>query len=105
MKLRAGQRLKGMRELLGITREDFSGLVDIPWIRMKSIEQQKVRMAEDEFAKIGHKFPEFMPWITYEGDIVVEDLRNSSEPLCQLAAAKIAAGQIPPGYYIHEKIK
>ncbi|MCO1336414.1 helix-turn-helix domain-containing protein [Microbulbifer sp. OS29] len=105
MKLKAGQRLQGMRELMGLTRDEFSDLLDIPWVRLRNVEQQKARMAEDEFAKIGQKFPEFMPWITYEGAIVVEDLRNSPEALCQLAAAKITAGQIPSGYFIHDKIK
>jgi len=105
MKLRAGQRLKGLRELMGLTREEFGEIVGIDWVRMKNIEQQKVRMAEDEFAKIGAMFPEVMPWLTYEGYIDVDDLKNSQENLCRLIAAKIEAKQIPEGYYLEDHIK
>ncbi len=105
MKLRAGDRLKAIRELMGMTREEFGQLIDIDWVRIKNIEQKKARVAEDEFAKIGQMFPELMPWLTYEGDIDLEGLKTSQEKLCRLVAAKIEAGQIPSGFYLEEKIK
>lgn len=105
MKLRAGQRLKAIRELMGMTRDEFCELVGVEWVRLRNVEQLNAKMAEDEFAKIGRMFPELMPWLTYEGDIVVDDLRNSQEKFCRLVAAKIDAGQIPPGFYLEEKLK
>lgn len=104
MQLRCGERLKGMRELFGLTREEFCELTGIDVMRMKNIEQRKIRVAEDEFAIVGRRFPEFLHWIAYEGQIHLSDLRNSQETLCRLAGAKFEAGQIPKGYFLEEKI-
>ncbi|WP_377516962.1 hypothetical protein [Microbulbifer taiwanensis] len=97
--------MKAVRELMGLTRNEFGELVGIDWVRLRNVEQLNAKMGEDEFAKIGQMFPELMPWLTYEGDIVMEDLKSSQEKLCRLIAAKIEAGQIPPGFYLEEKLK
>ncbi|NRB42435.1 MAG: helix-turn-helix transcriptional regulator [Pseudomonadales bacterium] len=105
MNTRAGERLQGLRELTGLTQAQFAEMLDINYVRLRNIEQKKARMAEDEFAKIGALLPEFIFWLTFEGDINMDDLKNSTENLCKLAAAKIEAGQIPKGYHLEDKIK
>lgn len=105
MKFKAGERVKVIRELMGITREDFAQVVNIEFIRLRNIEQGKVRMAEDEFAKVCSVFPEMMAWLTIEGEISLDSLKNSQQTLCKLMAAKIEAGQIPKGYDLETKIK
>lgn len=105
MKHKAGERVKALRELIGFTREDFADLLGIDFVRLRNIEQRKVRMAEEEFAVIGKSFPEMIHWIAYEGDISLDGLRNSEENLCRLIAAKYVAGQLPDGFELESKIK
>jgi plasmid maintenance system antidote protein VapI len=105
MKYKAGERLQVMRELMGVTRVDFADMLGLDFFRLKNIEQKKCRMGEEEFAKIGAMFPEMLFWLTFEGDISLEELRNSPATLVRLIAAKIEAGQLPQGYDITDKIK
>ena len=105
MKLKTGERLKALREMIGLTREEFAEMLNLDFIRIRNIEQKKVRVAEDEFAKIGKMFPELLHWLTFEGNISLDDLKNSDEKLCRLVAAKIEAGQLPSGYHLEDKIK
>jgi transcriptional regulator with XRE-family HTH domain len=105
MKLKAGDRIKALRELVGITREEFANNLEIDFIRLRNIEQKKCRVSEDEIAKICAAFPEVGPWLAWEGDISLDSLKESQRALCKLIAAKIEAGQIPQGYDLEEKIK
>ncbi|MCO1336004.1 helix-turn-helix domain-containing protein [Microbulbifer sp. OS29] len=105
LKLRAGDRLKVIRELMGLTRDEFAELLKLDYIRLKNIEQKRAKVAEFEYEQFGQRFPELIPFFTYEGDIVISDLSASNERLCRLVAAKIEAGQIPQGFYLEEKIK
>ena len=105
MKNKAGERLKAIRELMGITREDFAKNLQLDFMRLRNIEQCKIRMAEEEFYKIGEAFPEIMPWLTYEGEIKIQTLKDSDSSIIKLIAAKIEAGQIPKGFDLKDKIK
>ena len=104
-KLKAGERLKGLREITGLTQAEFAEVTGLSLIRLRNLEHKKARVAEDEFEKIGVLFPQFVHWMTYEGDIDMEDLKNSDQNLCRLIAARIDAGLIPSGYHLEEKIK
>ena len=106
-RLKAGERLKGLREITGLTQAEFAEVTGLSLIRLRNLEHRKARVAEDEFEKIGELFPEFVHWMTYEGDISIEDLKNSDQLVCRLFAAKIAvdAGQIPAGYHLEDKLK
>ncbi|ABC33376.1 MULTISPECIES: helix-turn-helix domain-containing protein [Hahella] len=105
MKMKAGDRLQGLRELIGLTQREFAELLGIDYFRLKNIEQQKARMAEDEFAQVGLLIPEMLHWVACESDISLSALQNSEAKLCRLIAAKIEAGQVPEGYMLEEKIK
>ncbi|MFS1525791.1 helix-turn-helix domain-containing protein [Microbulbifer sp. 2304DJ12-6] len=105
MRLRAGERLKAIRELMGLTREEFANLLSLDMIRISNIEQKRAKVAEEEFEKVGQRFPELIPYLAYEGDIVLADLKASDEKLCALVAAKIEAGQIPRGFHLEENLK
>jgi transcriptional regulator with XRE-family HTH domain len=105
MKYKAGERLRFLRELMGLTREQFANTIGIDFIRLRNMEQKRCRVGEDEFAKIGLLFPEIIPWIIFEGDINLELLKVSDQVLLHLVAAKIEAGQFPKGAEFEEKIK
>ncbi|WLQ14422.1 XRE family transcriptional regulator [Hahella aquimaris] len=105
MKLKAGERLKGLREFAGLTRQDFSNVTNIELPRLTNIEKLRVKVSEDEFAKVGLLFPEVVQWLVFEGDISLEALRASEQKYCRLIAAKFEAGQTPEGYGLEEKIK
>ena len=55
-------------------------------------------MAEDEFERVCVNFPEFMAWITVEGQINLSELQASENTFCRLAAARIEANQLPAGF-------
>ncbi|WP_020410986.1 hypothetical protein [Hahella ganghwensis] len=105
MGLKAGERLKGMRELMGFTRMRFAEFLDINLIRLKNLEQLKARVAEDEFEKLGKMFPEMMPWLVYGGKISLSELERSDNEYCQLIALKIKIGEIPAGYGFRDAIE
>ncbi len=103
MKLSAGERIKIIRDLTGYTREQFAEQINVELLRMRNIEQGKVRVAEMEFAGVGILLPEMVAWLVYEGDIVLDDLKNSESPLSRLIAARIDAGHVPEE--IKDKLK
>ncbi|WP_444894937.1 helix-turn-helix domain-containing protein [Microbulbifer sp. SSSA005] len=105
LKLRAGDRLRVIRELMGLTRDEFAELLGFDYVRLRNVEQKRAKMAEFEYEQVGKMFPELIPYLTYEGNIVISELTASKEELCRLMAAKIEAGQIPRGFYVEEKIK
>ena len=103
--LRAGQRMKAMRELFGLTREQMSKTCGINENRYRNVERQNAKMNEDEFLKVGSLFPEFLPWLAIEGPINIHDLKNSKNGFCASAAERIENGLIPTGYYLERAIK
>ncbi|MGH1374426.1 MAG: hypothetical protein ACRBBW_20480 [Cellvibrionaceae bacterium] len=98
MKLKAGKRLQAIRELTGLTREEFAREYQIDLVRLKNLEQGKIRVAEDEYEKVGFSFPELSQWMMYEGPIDLEGLKESQNALCRLIGSKIEAGQLPKNY-------
>ncbi|MCO1336003.1 helix-turn-helix domain-containing protein [Microbulbifer sp. OS29] len=105
LKLRAGDRLRVIRELMGLTRDEFAELLKMDYVRLRNVEQKRAKVSEFEYEQAGKLFPELIPYFAYEGDIVVSELAESEQELCRLMAAKIEAGQIPRGFYVEEKIK
>lgn len=105
MRLKAGERFKGLRELMGMTRREFAEAVQIDEARIRNIELQRTKVNEDDFAKIGQLMPELLPWLTYEADITFDELAQSESKWLRLVAARIEAGQIPEGYYLDKFIK
>ena len=105
MNTKAGDRMRALRELMGLTRHEMAEFLEIDPMRYANVEKKNVRMAEAEFAAACSRFPEFMGYLTYEGKIDIEELQNSQEKLVRFAAAAIDAGKIPEGYFIEESIK
>lgn len=105
MKLKAAERLKGLRELMGLTRQEFADLVGIETSRIRNIELQRSKIHEEDFAAIGKTLPTLLPWLIYEADITLDELRESENRWLRLIAARIEAGQIPEGYYLDRSIR
>ena len=105
MKLKAGERIKGLRELMGLSRTEFGELVGIEPARIRNIELQRTKVNEDDFAALGLTMPELLPWLTYEADISFEDMLQSQNKLLRLIAARIEAGQVPEGHYLDHFIR
>lgn len=105
MNTTAGDRLKALRELIGLTQSEFADFLNIEFSRYKNVESKKVRMSEGEFEAVCKNFPKLCEWITYEGDIKLSELKRSQEAFVKLAVAQIEAGRIPEGYFLEEKIK
>lgn len=102
--LPAGKRLKAMRLLTGFTQEQFAELINMPLARIKNVET-RARMFDVEIEEVVKIFPEFIHWMTYQGDITLGELEESQSKLCRLIAAKIENGLIPEGYGLENKIK
>ncbi|MEN0107947.1 MAG: helix-turn-helix transcriptional regulator [Pseudomonas sp.] len=65
----AGQRLRGLRELMGLKRPAFAQLTGIDRKRLENIESGQQRMHDIDFAKVCSLYPEFARWITYGGPV------------------------------------
>ena len=103
--LRAGHRFKAVRELFGLTRKELSSVTGIDSIRIKNYEYLNSKVSEDDFYLMCVFVPEFMAFLTVEGDIKLSELKNSSNSFCQSAAGRIENGLIPDGYNLQHYIK
>jgi len=95
MQYKTNERVRAIRELLGLTQEQFASHLEVQFVRYRNIEQGQCRVAEEEFAALGKNFPELLPFITFEGPISLPTLQQSENNLLRLAAAKIEAEQLP----------
>ena len=105
MRLDPGKRLKGVRELIGFTAAEFAKVTGIEFNRLRNVEQGRARVCGEEYEAIGLVLPEIIPWLTYEGEISLKELKKSSHPLCRMITANIEVGRIPPDYFFEDKIK
>lgn len=92
---RTGKRIQFVRELLGMTRDEFAKASGLSFNRLNNIENLLAKVNEDEFYHLGRTMPEVLLFIASEGDINVPACRNSEHNLCRLLAARIDAGQLP----------
>ncbi|TBU95438.1 helix-turn-helix domain-containing protein [Phytopseudomonas dryadis] len=65
----AGERMRGLRELMGLSRKAFAEIVGMPPKRVENIENGWQRMHDEDFQKVCSKFEDFSRWIAYEGPI------------------------------------
>ncbi|MGY4532706.1 transcriptional regulator with XRE-family HTH domain [Pseudomonas sp. TE3786] len=65
----AGQRLRGLRELMGLKRPAFAQLTGIDAKRLENIESGQQRMHDIDFEKVCSLYPGFARWITYGGPV------------------------------------
>lgn len=93
---RAGERMKGMRMLMGIPRREFAEITGIDYHRLGNMEQGKQRMNDDDIARVVRQFPHFVMWLTIGGDIDIEALAKERDATLQVVATKLRVGQVPP---------
>lgn len=105
MNTQAGDRLRALRVMIGLEREEMAELLGVSKTRYKNVEQKNARMAEDVIGPLCQKFPELCLYITCEGEIDLNKLKESQEKLVNVIAAKIEAGLIPEGSYIESVVK
>lgn len=65
----AGERLRGLRGLLGLSRPAFAEVVGISAKRLENIENGRQRMHDEDLQKICSTFEDFTRWIAYEGPV------------------------------------
>lgn len=94
-KYRTGERIRFIREMLGMTRDEFSKVMGINYSRLNNIEKLLAKVNEDEFYQIGILMPEVLLFIACEADLDVQACRNSQHSLCQLLADRVEKNQIP----------
>ncbi|WP_445357307.1 helix-turn-helix domain-containing protein [Microbulbifer sp. ANSA002] len=104
-KLRAGDRLRAIRELTGLTQKEFAELLKLELVHLKNMEYKKNRVTEECYEAVGFTFPELLPWFVYEGPVNLQGLRNSENKLCKFIAARIDAGLVPEGYFSEGSIR
>lgn len=104
-KLKPGDRVRAIRELIGLTQKEFAEVLGVDLTQLKNIEYKRNRVTEDFYEAIGRTFPELLPWFVYEGPLTLEELQQSQSNLCKVAAARIEAGLIPEGYFAEVAFK
>lgn len=97
MEFSAGERFQIVREMLDFTREDFAKLTGIPFTRLRNIEHERTILNVEDFQKLAAVLPELLPWIIYEGDINLDDLRASKHPQSRVMAEIFEQGRQPGG--------
>lgn len=104
-KLKPGDRVRHIRELIGLSQQEFCEALELDFNQLRNIEYKRNRVTEEFYETIGEAFPELLPWFVYEGNFTIEDLRNSKSELCKVAAARLRAGLIQPGHFPDQLFK
>lgn len=97
------ERLKIIREALGVTQNEFADALNLRPSLLKSIEYQRQRISEEVFAAVGKAMPEFLPWVVYGGKVSLDQLRMSESSWCKLIANRIDIGLIPNSSFLEQK--
>lgn len=82
----AGERLRGLRELMGLSRPAFSEIVGIKPKRLENIENGLQKMHDEDFEKVCSVYEEFSRWIAYEGPVDRQTLEFKVADSAQMAA-------------------
>ncbi len=86
-----GSRIVWLRTSLGITQHEMAELIGCGFSRYKTVEHETVRVSELEIMPLCKKFKNLCHFLTYGGEIDVDALSASPEPLEALLAAYIKA--------------
>jgi len=65
----AGERLRALRALTGLSRRAFAETVGMKEKDVENIEYGNQRMRDEDFQKVCSEYEDFSRWITYEGPI------------------------------------
>ena len=65
----AGQRLRALRDLMGLKRPAFAKLTGIETKRLENIENGRQRMHDIDIEKVCSLYPQFTRWIAYGGPV------------------------------------
>lgn len=98
MEITAGQRLKAIRLLANLKKMEFCELSGIDYDRLRNIEPQKQRMADQDFYAICSVLPPVSGYLTHGGNINVDELKGIETKLAKLLVMHIELGEIPTGY-------
>lgn len=104
MKFKAGERVRIVREILGLTREEFAHILGIDWVRLKSVEILTARVSEVEYEPLGETVPALIPFLIYEAKISLKALEQSDSTYCQVAASNIKINKLPKKFPIIDLI-
>src|SRR5690554_6069367 len=102
--MRAGTRVKAIRELTGFTRSDFAADLGMDFMRLRNVEQLKAKVSEDEFCAIGKAIPELIHYLVYGGIVHKAQLKDSDNAFARLIYARLEAGQMPDGFDLEKFI-
>lgn len=89
------EQIKGLRALVGMTRESFAKVTGIELNRIINLEKKNSRMFAEDVIKIAKKFPPFLGWMILDEDISMEVLKKSQLPLVKIACAQIELDNYP----------
>ncbi|WP_242439402.1 helix-turn-helix domain-containing protein [Pseudomonas nitroreducens] len=82
----AGERLRALRSLTGLSRRAFAEVVGMKAKDVENIEYGNQRMRDLDFQKVCSVYPDFSRWITYEGPIDQAEVTWKVEDSAQRAA-------------------
>lgn len=105
METTAADRIRIIRELMGLTRREFALLIGIRTDQLTNLEQKKAHVRAEHLELLGKKFPQLMPFLTYNGEITMSDILESDEAMLRAMAARIQAGITASVADISHKIK
>ncbi len=89
----ASDRIKWFRLAINYSQPEMADLLGIDFIRYKNIEQRKARVSELEFEPLCRQFKGLVHFFTYGGELDLEALRVSDEPLERLLVAAIESNK------------
>jgi transcriptional regulator with XRE-family HTH domain len=95
MELTPGKRLQAARELMGISRSDFAALLNMKYLRLVTIENDRGRMAIDDLEPIARRYPELLHWLVLSEPLDAAQLQNSSNQDIQKLADNLETHGLP----------
>jgi transcriptional regulator with XRE-family HTH domain len=90
-----GKRLKAVRELAGLTRDEMATQIGIGYTRYCNVEQLNARMTVEDLELVIAQFPEFETWLTREVKVELKALLKSRAAMVRAIAERVKAGLAP----------
>lgn len=95
--MRAGERLKIIRMLLGLQQKAFAQWLGLEIDRYRNVEKCLVKVNEDEFKAIGLVLPELLVFVA-TGKPMSREALMASESLVNTIPSRIMSGMVPDNF-------
>lgn len=95
MQFACAEQIRAIRNLVALTKSEFSDLTGIPRNRLDNIENKKSRMFAEDVISVAEHFEPFLHWLVLGSDIDMDALKTSQSPILKIAGSMFELGKYP----------